>query len=95
MAEKNQRPRVHIRFRFNIESGEIEEFIIDDNAAHLPEEYHDKIADRFAAELARNPDIEDAGLRADVWGAREPQEPETQSGEDQERQTQERDKDTE
>ncbi len=56
-----KRPPVRIRFKYNIDTGEIEEFIIDDNAASASEEYHDKIARTVASRLGRNPDISDAG----------------------------------
>ena len=59
MSEK--RPRVRIRFRYNKETGEIEEFIIDDQAPAAPEAYHDKVARAIAGRLGRAPQIEDAG----------------------------------
>lgn len=55
------RPRVRIRFRYNIDTGEIEEFIIDDQAATASEAYHDKVAHALASRLGRDPAIEDAG----------------------------------
>ncbi|MDX9954943.1 MAG: hypothetical protein RBT75_12640 [Anaerolineae bacterium] len=55
------RPRVRIRFRYNIDTGEIEEFIIDDQAATASEAYHDKVAHALASRLSRDPAIEDAG----------------------------------
>ena len=57
-----QRPRVRIRFQYNMETGEIEEFLIDDNALAASEEYHDKVAQAIAGRLGREPQIEDAGL---------------------------------
>ena len=56
-----QRPRVRIRFRYNVDTGEIEEFIIDDQAPAASEAYHDKVAHTIAARLAREPNIADAG----------------------------------
>lgn len=56
-----KRPPVRIRFKYNVDTGEIEEFIIDDNAVSSSEEYHDKVARSVAARLGRNPDITDAG----------------------------------
>jgi len=58
---KTKRPRVRIRFKYNKDTGDIEEFIIDDNAPSASEEYHDKIAEAIAARLGSNPEIEDAG----------------------------------
>lgn len=63
MTTPPSRPPVRIRFRYNLDTGEIEEFLIDDNAPHLSEGYHNKIAGAIAANLARHPDIEDAGPR--------------------------------
>jgi len=59
MSEK--RPRVRIRFKYNVDTGEIEEFIIDDNAPAASEAYHDKVAQAIAGRLARHSEIEDAG----------------------------------
>jgi len=58
---EKKRPPVRIRFKYNVDTGEIEEFIIDDNAVSAGEEYHDKVAKSVAARLGRNPDITDAG----------------------------------
>lgn len=58
----DKRPPIKVRFHFNLETGEME-LIIDDNAPHLSEEYHDRIAAALASYLGRNPDIEDAGPR--------------------------------
>jgi hypothetical protein len=60
MATPKRTP-VTIRFRYNKESGEIEDFIIDDNTPNASEESHDKIADLIARQLGAKPDIEDAG----------------------------------
>ena len=35
---------VHVRFRFNKTTGEVEEFLIDDQDRNLPESEHDRIA---------------------------------------------------
>jgi plasmid stabilization system protein ParE len=59
----SQRPKVKIRFRFNYETGRIEDFIIDDQAAGASEEYHDLVAEKIASLLARSPEIFDAGPR--------------------------------
>ena len=61
MAANGERPPVRIRFQFNVETGEIEEFLIDDAAPANSEDYHDKVAGAVAAPLARHPLIEDAG----------------------------------
>ena len=58
-----KRPPVKIKFKFNLETGNIEEFIIDDNAAGASEEYHDRVAEKIGELLARNPEIFDAGPR--------------------------------
>ena len=60
MSEPTQRPSVRIRFRFDVETGEIE-LIVDDDSPDRSEEYHDKVAEAIASYLARHPDIEDAG----------------------------------
>jgi len=56
-----KRPRVRIRFKYNIETGEIDEFIIDDNAPAASEGYHNQVAHAVASRRARRPAIEDAG----------------------------------
>ena len=58
-----KRPPVKIKFKYNMETGTIEEFIIDDNAAGASEEYHDRVAEKIGELLARNPEIFDAGPR--------------------------------
>ncbi len=60
MASK-KRPRVRVRFKYNMDTGEIEEFIIDDNAPGASENYHDGVAEIIASRLSRNPEFEDAG----------------------------------
>lgn len=62
MSESPKRPPVKITFHYNIQTGEIDDLVVDDNAPHLSEQYHDKIARIFASRLARNPDIQDAGM---------------------------------
>jgi hypothetical protein len=57
----NKRPPIRIRFKYNVDTGEIEEFIIDDNAATASETYHDKVAHAIARRLGNNPVIDDAG----------------------------------
>ena len=59
MSQK--RPRVRIRFKYNKDTGEVEEFIVDDQAPAASEAYHDKVAHAIAGRLARDPDVEDAG----------------------------------
>jgi plasmid stabilization system protein ParE len=52
---------VRIRFKYNKDTGEIEEFIIDDQAPAASEAYHDDVAHAIAGRLGRDPEIEDAG----------------------------------
>ncbi len=59
MSEK--RPPVRIRFKYNIDTGEIEDFIIDDDAITASEDYHKDIAKDISSLLGRNPKITDAG----------------------------------
>ncbi len=59
--EPSGRPAIRIRFKYNRDTGEIEEFIIDDNAPAARDEYHDKVARVIAARVARHPQVEDAG----------------------------------
>lgn len=61
MTDRPQRPKVRVRFKYNVDTGEIEEFIIDDNAPDRSESYHDQVARAFADPLGRHPEIEDAG----------------------------------
>lgn len=56
-----QRPRIRIQFKYNVDTGEIEEFIVDDNARAASEAFHDKVAKAVAGRLGRRPDIDDAG----------------------------------
>ncbi len=57
----NQRPPVRVRFRYNLETGEVEEFIIDDNAPEQSEAYHDGVAEILAGRLGRRLEIQNAG----------------------------------
>jgi hypothetical protein len=63
MSANPPRPPVRIRFKYNVDTGEIEELLIDDNAPDRSEAYHDKVAGAIASYLARRRDIEDAGSR--------------------------------
>jgi len=58
---KTHRPKVKVKFKYNIDTGEIEEFIVDDNFPDASEEYHDKIAKIVANTISCNPEIQDAG----------------------------------
>jgi hypothetical protein len=57
----DQRPKVTISFKYNLDTGEIEEFIIDDHAPAARESYHDQVALSVASRLVANPEIADAG----------------------------------
>ena len=57
------RPAVKIRFRYNVDTGEIEQLIVDDQAPDRSERYHDQVAGAVAGYLGRRPLIEDAGPR--------------------------------
>ncbi len=58
-----KRPPVKIKFKYNLETGAIEQFIVDDNAAGASEEYHDRVALAIGDLLAHRAEIEDAGPR--------------------------------
>jgi hypothetical protein len=60
----SKRNPVTIKFRFNKETGQIEEFLIDDGDRTASEAYHNRIARAIAGELFRRPDIVDAGPEA-------------------------------
>jgi plasmid stabilization system protein ParE len=60
MNEK-KRPPIRISFKYNKDTGEIEEFIVDDNAPTASETLHNKIAEAISSRLGRRPEIEDAG----------------------------------
>ena len=54
-----------VRFRFNKVTGEIEEFLVDDQDRRLPEAEHDRIAAEVARMVAVSPGItpvEDASI---------------------------------
>ncbi|HLN26519.1 MAG TPA: hypothetical protein VK395_02100 [Gemmataceae bacterium] len=70
MAGNLGRPRINIRFRYNFATGEVEEFLIDDNAPDRSEAYHDQVAQAVAGLLTRNPEIIDAGPRGELVRAR-------------------------
>lgn len=57
----DKRPRVRISFKYNRVTGEIEEFIVDDQARTASEAYHTATAAAVARLLGRHPEIEDAG----------------------------------
>ena len=58
MSTSDRKP-INIRFRYNKESGEIEDLIVDDNSPNASESYHDKIADLVARQLGSRPVIHD------------------------------------
>ena len=59
----SKRPPVKIKFRFNLETGTVEQFVVDDNAAGASEEYHDRVALAVGDLLARKVEVKDAGPR--------------------------------
>jgi hypothetical protein len=61
MTMKSHRPKVTVRFKYNIDTGDIEEFIVDDNQPGASEEHHDKIAAIVAKMISCQADIQDAG----------------------------------
>jgi hypothetical protein len=61
MSAERKRPPVRISFKYNKDTGEVIEFIVDDSAREASEEYHDKVAEAVSSHLSRRPDIEDAG----------------------------------
>ena len=63
MSPNPPRPSVRIKFKFNVDTGEIEELLVDDRAPDRSEGYHDKVAGAIAKYLVRNPEVEDAGPR--------------------------------
>jgi hypothetical protein len=63
MSGSGRKP-ITIRFRFNKDTGQIEEFLIDDGDRLAPEQYHNQIAAAIAGRLFRRPQIEDAGTAA-------------------------------
>ncbi len=46
---------VHVRFRFNKVTGEVEEFLVDDQDRNLPEAEHDRIATAVGRSVIRSP----------------------------------------
>ena len=66
MANPNKRPPVKIKFKYNLETGAIEQFIVDDNAAGASEEYHDQVALAIGDLLSRKAELKDAGPRHNV-----------------------------
>ena len=60
----SERRPITIRFRFNQDTGQIEQFLIDDGDRTAPEAYHNRVAHAIAGRLFRRPEIEDAGLEA-------------------------------
>ena len=66
-----KRPKNRVSFKDNKETGEIEEFIIDDDAETASEAYHDKVANLVARNLGAEPEIQDAGLIRNVPGRQE------------------------
>lgn len=55
------RPPIRISFKYNKDTGEIVEFIVDDNSPTASEEFHDGIAQAVASSLGRRLEIQDAG----------------------------------
>lgn len=60
------RKPVTVRFRFNQDTGQIEEFLIDDQDRTASESYHDRIARAIAGQLFRTPQVVDAGTIPDA-----------------------------
>ncbi len=58
-----KRPPVKIKFRFNLETGTVEQFVVDDNAVGASEDYHDRVALAVGDLLARKVEVKDAGPR--------------------------------
>lgn len=46
---------IHVRFRLNKLTGEVEEFLVDDQNQNLPEAEHDRIALEVGQVLVRRP----------------------------------------
>jgi len=83
MADK--RPPVKIKFRFNLETGTVEQFIVDDNAVGASEDYHDRVALAVGDLLARNVEIRDAGPRYNLPRAAERRSVEKVNGQETEK----------
>ncbi len=77
--------KVQVRFRFNKQTGEVEEFLVDDVDSRLPEAEHNQEHDRIAAEVGRiverYPHIQEI-LPGSEAPARESQENEMQEGDE-------------
>lgn len=56
------RPPIRISFKYNKDTGDIVEFIIDDNSPTASEEFHNKVAEAVASPLGRRLEIQDAGM---------------------------------
>ncbi|MDI1447250.1 hypothetical protein [Polyangium sp. 6x1] len=74
-----------VRFRFNKVTGEVEEFLVDDQDRHLPEAEHDRIAaevGRFVAAFPRLREVgpEGGALLREAGGAREEAAEEAEGG---------------
>jgi hypothetical protein len=48
---------IHVQFRFNKITGQVEQFVVDDQDRTLTEDEHDRIATDVATTVARNPAI--------------------------------------
>ena len=91
-----------VRFRFNKLTGEIEEFLVDDQDRRLPEAEHDRIAAEVARMVAVSPgitpvddaSIEDAATGTDAPGPHgrehEPEREDAREDEDERDTSQER-----
>jgi hypothetical protein len=64
---------VRIRLKYNLQTGEVEELLIDDNAPMGTEDYHDEVAQAVARNLVRQPVVEDAGPREALYREGEPE----------------------
>jgi hypothetical protein len=60
MSQSPKKP-ISIKFRFNKESGEIEDLIVDDNMPNASDSFHDQVAELIASQLGAKPLIRDAG----------------------------------
>ncbi len=57
---------VHVRFRLNKLTGEVEEFLVDDQDRNLSEAEHDRIAAEVARVVTRNPMIREVPPNSNV-----------------------------
>ncbi|MDC3957550.1 hypothetical protein [Polyangium jinanense] len=73
-----------VRFRFNKVTGEVEEFLVDDQDRHLPEAEHDRIAAEVGRFVAAFPRLREVGPEGsplrEVEGAREEPAEEAEGG---------------